>query len=103
MVVLRCQKEVVTIRHTCYLRACPFHYFIKNRSYDAFRNDMSSWFLVTPNRRRSSGTGGKGPQDKFDLAEECLHVSAVPKSLPCRDSERKTLLSFLKSNIKGGT
>ena len=63
--------------------------------------------LHTP-RRRSSGAGaggdggGKGPQDKFSLAMDRLHVTAVPKSLPCRTEERNVLLNFLKSNIKSG-
>lgn len=59
-------------------------------------------------RRRSSSIGGGGkrssraPQDKFSVAMDSLHVTAVPKSLPCRTAERSQLLSFLTSNIKAG-
>ncbi|CAN0162790.1 unnamed protein product [Pylaiella littoralis] len=68
-------------------------------------------------RRRSSSMGGDGggggsrrrsrsrsrpPQDKFSLAMDSLHVTAVPKSLPCRTAERSQLLNFLKSNIMAG-
>eukprot|EP00904_Undaria_pinnatifida_P005474 jgi/Undpi1/2056/HiC_scaffold_12.g05442.m1 len=61
-----------------------------------------------PGGRRSSGAGAggdggsKGPRDKFSMAMDRLHVTAVPKSLPCRTKERNILLSFLKSNIKSG-
>eukprot|EP00903_Cladosiphon_okamuranus_P021157 g19433.t1 len=69
-----------------------------------------------PKKRRSSsmsGPGGGGgvsggkrgsrlPQDKFSVAMDSLHVTAVPKSLPCRTAERNQLLSFLTSNIKAG-
>lgn len=52
------------------------------------------------------GGGGKRssrlPQDKFSVAMDSLHVTAVPKSLPCRTAERNQLLSFLTSNIKAG-
>eukprot|EP00752_Nemacystus_decipiens_P015924 g14231.t1 len=62
-------------------------------------------------KRRSSSIGGGGsrgkrsrrlPQDKFSVAMDSLHVTAVPKSLPCRTAERNQLLSFLTSNIKAG-
>lgn len=67
-------------------------------------------------RRRSSGvtgggaTGARGeardgaPQceDRFRVAMESLHVSAVPKSLPCRTEQRDILLHFLRSNVKSG-
>lgn len=55
-----------------------------------------------------AGGGGSGkrssrlPQDKFSVAMDSLHVTAVPKSLPCRTAERNQLISFLTSNIKAG-
>lgn len=42
------------------------------------------------------------PQDKFSVAMDSLHVTAVPKSLPCRTTERNLLLNFLTSNIRTG-
>lgn len=59
-------------------------------------------------RRRSSGAHGHAQgkrrqnEDKFSVAMDSLHVSAVPKSLPCRTRERDKLLQFLKSNVKSG-
>lgn len=65
--------------------------------------------VVLNTRRRSTSIGGGGgkkssrlPQDKFSVAMDSLHVTAVPKSLPCRNAERNQLLSFLTSNIKAG-
>lgn len=52
--------------------------------------------------KRRDGKGKRRPQDKFSVAMESLHVTAVPKSLPCRNDERNQLLSFLTSNIKAG-
>lgn len=66
-------------------------------------------------KRKSAGKGKKGKaverstskgktksKDKLSRAMDCLHVTAKPKSLPCRTQERDTLLNFLKSNIKSG-
>ncbi|CAM9288833.1 unnamed protein product [Ectocarpus sp. 6 AP-2014] len=52
--------------------------------------------------KRRDSKGKRRPQDKFSVAMESLHVTAVPKSLPCRNDERNQLLSFLTSNIKAG-
>lgn len=53
-------------------------------------------------RSRRSSRGGKVPRDKFSAAMDSLHVTAVPKSLPCRTKEQRILLNFLTSNIKSG-
>lgn len=54
----------------------------------------------------SSSNGGwrgeKKKPDKYSLALDRLHARAVPKSLPCRDEEKKTMLDFLRSNVKSG-
>lgn len=73
---------------------------------------LYSTAVVLYTRRRSTSLGGGGggsgkkssrlPQDKFSVAMDSLHVTAVPKSLPCRNAERNQLLSFLTSNIKAG-
>lgn len=71
---------------------------------------LSSYFLCFKcstfgvSRRREANTGERGHKgsDKFRAALDSLHVTAVPKTLPCRSKERDTLLRFLRSNVKSG-
>lgn len=38
-------------------------------------------------------------RSSIQLAKESLHVSAVPKSLPCRENEFNNILSFIECKI----
>jgi len=39
----------------------------------------------------------------YKLAQANLHVSAVPKSLPCREDEYSQILDYLENAIEEGT
>ncbi|KAM7343467.1 origin recognition complex subunit 1 isoform 2-T2 [Cochliomyia hominivorax] len=39
-------------------------------------------------------------KSELQIARECLHVSVVPKSLPCRENEFKNIYTFLEGKIQ---
>lgn len=53
---------------------------------------------LTPSmKKRESIVGGE--KTELQLVRERLHVSAVPKSLPCRETEFENIYSFVKSKL----
>ncbi|XP_059615057.1 origin recognition complex subunit 1 [Phlebotomus argentipes] len=44
----------------------------------------------------------KGRKSQLEIARDQLHVSTVPKSLPCRENEFKDIFQFLEGKIKDG-
>lgn len=49
--------------------------------------------------KRNSLTGGDVDKTELQLARERLHVSVVPKSLPCREKEFENIYTFLEGKI----
>lgn len=45
------------------------------------------------------GMAINGEQSELETIRERLHVSAVPKSLPCREKEFENIYSFVKGKI----
>ncbi|GAB0088488.1 Origin recognition complex subunit 1 [Sergentomyia squamirostris] len=45
----------------------------------------------------------KGRKSQLELVRDHLHVSAVPKSLPCRENEFKDIRQFLEGRIRDGS
>uniref|UniRef100_A0A1A9X3S8 Origin recognition complex subunit 1 n=1 Tax=Glossina brevipalpis TaxID=37001 RepID=A0A1A9X3S8_9MUSC len=56
---------------------------------------------LTPSfKEREKIDQSKSTKNILQLARECLHVSAVPLSLPCREKEFENIYTFLEDKIK---
>lgn len=54
---------------------------------------------ITPSMTNRENPLATNRRSNLQLAKESLHVSAVPKSLPCRENEYNNILSFIECKI----
>lgn len=55
--------------------------------------------LIAPAMRQRDRLQGDDAKSDVQLVKESLHVSAVPKSLPCRETEFSNIESFIECKI----
>lgn len=68
--------------------------------------------MVTPSKDKSQrqkhlyipsrSTPLKSARGRLEKARECLHVSTVPESLPCRENEFQEIFAFVEGKIRSG-